>query len=91
LTVAPTPDELRLLEARFFEPELLLALEDLDCFLDDCLEPPVAFLPAFLVLLAAILSPISFGLVLRLPERSWVGMKTSPPHPTGASFQAAGL
>jgi hypothetical protein len=91
LTLATTPDELRLLEARFFEPDLLLALEDLDCFLDDFLEPPEAVLPAFLVLLAAILSPISIGLVLRPPERSWGGTKTSPPHPTGASFQAAGL
>jgi hypothetical protein len=35
LTLAPTLDGLSLLEARFFEPELLLVLEDFDCFLDD--------------------------------------------------------
>jgi hypothetical protein len=56
LTLVPTPDRLRLLEARFFELELFLVLADLDCFLDDCLEPPEAMPPAFLVLLAAILS-----------------------------------
>jgi hypothetical protein len=89
LTLAPIPDKLRLLEARFFEPELLLVLEDLDCFLDDCLEPPEARPPAFLVLLVAILSLLSFVCELRPPEHCRGGMKTPSPHPTDAGLQTA--
>jgi hypothetical protein len=89
LTLAPTLDGLSLLEARFFEPELLLVLEDLDCFLDDCLEPPEAMPPAFLVLLAAILSLLSFVCELRPPEHCRGGMKTPSPHLTDTGLQAA--
>jgi hypothetical protein len=89
LTLVPTPDKLRLLEARFFELALLLVLEDLDCFFDDCLELPEAAPPAFLVLLAAILSLLSFVCELRPPEHCWGGMKTPSPHPTDAGLRAA--
>jgi hypothetical protein len=85
LTLVPTPDRLRLLEARFFELELFLVLEDLDCFL----EPPEAMPPAFLVLLAAILSLLSFVCELRLPGHCRGGMKTPSPPPTDAGLQAA--
>jgi hypothetical protein len=89
LTLAFTPDKLRLLEARFFERELVLVLEDLDCFLDDCLKPPEATPPAFLVLLAAILSLLSFVCELRPPGHCRGGMKTRSPHPLDAGLRAA--
>jgi hypothetical protein len=89
LTLVPTPDKLRLLEARFFEPELFLVLEDPDCFLDEGLEPPEAMPPAFLVLLAAILSLLSFVCELRPPEHCRGGMKTPSPHLTDTGLQAA--
>ena len=54
LAVAPSPDERRLFEVRFFELELRFALADLERFLPEDLELLEAAPPAFLALRAGI-------------------------------------
>jgi hypothetical protein len=57
LAVAPSPDEPRLFEPRFFELELRFALADLERFLAEDFEPLEAAPPAFLALRAGISPP----------------------------------
>ena len=57
LAVAPSPDELRLFEPRFFELELRFELADLERFLAEDFEPLEAAPPAFLALRVGISPP----------------------------------